>query len=327
MTLKQEISRYVAEGNFTAIIQSAAQKQAQTCKYVQMNLFGDDREIVRWHAITALGRLAEVYGEENDEGEWEWACEFVSGGYTETPTVDSPLYASKINEDGTEDWYMLRGIELLDNPKMECWELLNSVNEIALFKTMKGFGVGDDDRLKDLCIYKKDDSSGCCLPMCYEYNGEGFIAENFYEKEDNRQWCDYCDDYCERNEDCDDCPYWNRAHPVCELNSDYDCNEASEAEDDNKFDPYEDNIVHCGDHCEGCPLYKIHHPEKEEKDIDSGEEELKTSINEIHITDNFGHITTAQYGDFTICLGTPDYYNRYTWPVYPDEEPNPSRDI
>lgn len=86
-----------------------------------------------------------VHGEENDEGEWEWACEFVSGGYTETPTVDSPLYASKINEDGTEDWYMLRGIELLDNPKMECWELLNSVNEIALFKTMKGFGVGDDD--------------------------------------------------------------------------------------------------------------------------------------------------------------------------------------
>ena len=86
-----------------------------------------------------------VHGEENDEGEWEWACEFASGGYTETPTVDSPLYASKLNADGTEDWYMLRGVELLDNPKMECWELLNSVNEIALFKTMKGFGPGDGD--------------------------------------------------------------------------------------------------------------------------------------------------------------------------------------
>ena len=86
-----------------------------------------------------------VHGEENNEGEWEWACEFASGGYTETPTVDSPLYASKINADGTEDWYMLRGVELLDNPKMECWELLNSVNEIALFKTMKGFGPSDDE--------------------------------------------------------------------------------------------------------------------------------------------------------------------------------------
>ena len=86
-----------------------------------------------------------VHGEENDEGEWEWACEFASGGYTETPTVDSPLYASKLNADGTEDWYMLRGVELLDNPKMECWELLNSVNEIALFKTMKGFGTDEDE--------------------------------------------------------------------------------------------------------------------------------------------------------------------------------------
>ena len=162
----------------------------------------------------------------------------------------------------------------------------------------------------------------------YNYNGEGFIAENFYEKEDDRCWCEYCDDYCERDEECNDCPHWNRAHPVCELDDDETCDNADEAEDDNKFDPYEDNIVHCGDHCEGCPLYKIHHPEKEEEDIDSGKEESKTSINEIHInTDDFGHITTAQYGDFTINLGTQDYYNRYIWPAYPDEESNPSKDI
>lgn len=86
-----------------------------------------------------------VHGEENDDGEWEWACDFVSGGYTETPTTDSPLYVSKINSDGSEDWYMLRGKELLDNPKMECWEILNSVNDIALFKTMHGFGVDSDE--------------------------------------------------------------------------------------------------------------------------------------------------------------------------------------
>lgn len=75
------------------------------------------------------------YDSEKDE----WSCEF--GEYTENPTEDSPLYASG----KTGEWYMLRGKELLDNPKMECWELLNSVNEIALFKTMKGFGIGDDD--------------------------------------------------------------------------------------------------------------------------------------------------------------------------------------
>ena len=55
--------------------------------------------------------------------------------------------------------------------------------------------------------------------------------------------------------------------------------------------------------------------------MDQGEEEPKTSINEIHInTDNFGRLVTAQYGDFTIDLGTQDYYNRYIWPSYPDEE-------
>ena len=87
-----------------------------------------------------------VHGETDTEtGEVDWACDFESGGYTETPTTDSPLYASKILDDGSEEWYMLRGIELLDNPKMECWELLNSVNEIALFKTMKGFGLDEDE--------------------------------------------------------------------------------------------------------------------------------------------------------------------------------------
>jgi hypothetical protein len=92
-------------------------------------------------------------------------AEAVSDGYTDTPTTDSPLYASKIlasyekevidPETGEkffekiptdEDWYMLRGKELLDNPKMECWELLNSYNEVALFTTMDGFCPGDGDK-------------------------------------------------------------------------------------------------------------------------------------------------------------------------------------
>ena len=76
-----------------------------------------------------------------DKKKEEYACSFEEGGYTETPTVDSPLYVS----DADGKWYMLRGKELLDNPKMECWELLNSVNDLALFKTAKSFTVGDDD--------------------------------------------------------------------------------------------------------------------------------------------------------------------------------------
>lgn len=79
-----------------------------------------------------------------DEEKNEWSCEF--GEYVDTPNGDSPLYAYKTigyDELGNEqrEWYMLRGQKLLDNPKMECWELLNSVNRIALFETAKGFGV------------------------------------------------------------------------------------------------------------------------------------------------------------------------------------------
>ena len=82
-----------------------------------------------------------IHGETDDEtGEVEYACSWSEGEYTEVPTTDSPLYTS----DENNNWYMLRGKELLDNPKMECWELLNSVNEIALFKTMKGFGLDED---------------------------------------------------------------------------------------------------------------------------------------------------------------------------------------
>ena len=67
MGLKQEIGTYIQQGNFEQILACAEEKQAQTCKYVQMYLFGDDREITRWNAIIALGKLAQRYAEENDE--------------------------------------------------------------------------------------------------------------------------------------------------------------------------------------------------------------------------------------------------------------------
>ena len=85
------------------------------------------------------------YEEDEKTGEIEWACSWSHGEYTETPTTDSPLYTSKYLEDGSEEWYMLRGKELLDNPKMECWELLNSVSDLALFKTVQGFALDKDE--------------------------------------------------------------------------------------------------------------------------------------------------------------------------------------
>lgn len=87
----------------------------------------------------------------------------------------------------------------------------------------------------------------------YEYNGEGFIAENFYIEEPEGIYCEYIDDYC-TDDDCYNCVYWNKNNPVCELDDTEPCNRLSEA-NDNCFDAYDSNVVHCGKHCEGCPLH------------------------------------------------------------------------
>ena len=61
-----------------------------------------------------------IHSETNENNEVEYACSFkegVSKEDIESPTTDSPLYVS----DTEGNWYMLRGKELLDNPKMECW--------------------------------------------------------------------------------------------------------------------------------------------------------------------------------------------------------------
>lgn len=235
----------------------------------------------------------------------------------------------------------------------------NFVNKDAIWKKNDGwdtncnralcYGYGEFDSYK---IYKIKDSEdeiwevyneqilcpcGCghYLPGSdwdddfegYEYNGDGFIAENFYEKE-QEEWCDYADDYVNCDHECKDCPHWNRCHPVCELNTDERCENSDEAEDDGKFDPFEDNIVHCGDHCKGCPLYKQHHPEEQEE---SPEDKIKTAAEGIHINLEDlpkGTITTGYdwvTGPNLFATVEPMIY--YTWPAYPDKEPNPSRDI
>ena len=92
-----------------------------------------------------IGKDAPIIHSEKDEttGDIVYACSFERGGYIDAPDEDSPLYVSKYLDDGTEEWYMLRGNTHLDNPKMECWEILNSVNDLALFKTIDGFTTGD----------------------------------------------------------------------------------------------------------------------------------------------------------------------------------------
>ena len=91
----------------------------------------------------------------------------------------------------------------------------------------------------------------------YEYNGEGFIAENFYERE--QYWCDYKGDYCdcECNSDCcEGCPYWEDAHPYCEY-ADGECPDGQEAPD-----VYDGTAHPEDDYCSTCPHWKACHPEE-----------------------------------------------------------------
>jgi hypothetical protein len=95
------------------------------------------------------------------------------------------------------------------------------------------------------------------------YNGEGFLYEN-YEKKD---WCDYCDDWCDHEcyeEECEDCCYWKQNHPLCSLESDEECDNP----DYTKIE-YDGIMRACEDHCEGCPLWEEYH--KIDAEVDSVE--------------------------------------------------------
>ena len=114
------------------------------------------------------------------------------------------------------------------------------------------------------------ETEGCDDEDGYVYNGYGLIYENFEEK----QWCDYCDDYCEGG-NCEECYYWRRENPICELDETTYCDTAYEAEQEGDFDPDYTRVVSCGGHCEGCPLYEQHHPKEDPNAADEAYEEQK----------------------------------------------------
>lgn len=52
----------------------------------------------------------------------------------ENPDEDSATYFVKEDENGKPMYYMLQTPEMFSNPRMECWELLNSGTDVALFR-------------------------------------------------------------------------------------------------------------------------------------------------------------------------------------------------
>lgn len=104
------------------------------------------------------------------------------------------------------------------------------------------------------------------------YSGDGFCAENFYEYEEEQddKWCEYCDDYCERElRECDecyeeDCPVWRRTHKPCDLDKDITCDRADQVSTYMVGDVETCN-ANCAD-CEGCWYWERHQEKKEKKD-------------------------------------------------------------
>ena len=166
----------------------------------------------------------------------------------------------------------------------------------------------------------------------YDYNGDGFIYENFYIEEEEElegEYCEYIDDYCD-NLDCQHCVYWNEQHPICELDETEDCDRVNEADID-CFDAYESNIVSCGRHCEGCPLYEKLHPDEQDIKVVSNDtvaavtctpEQLQQTItlteNNLYTTENCIQIANISHQE----ISNVDLSNDTAiWNTYPDEEP------
>lgn len=126
------------------------------------------------------------------------------------------------------------------------------------------------------------------------YNGDGFIASNFYDE----YYCEYSEDYCDCGGNCDDCmdcPYWRDAHPICSLTTDPELEDLFGGEDEclreDGNPDVDDGIADaCQCDCKNCPKWQEHkewlkanNPELYEERFGEEEEEKKepetTTIN------------------------------------------------
>ena len=64
---KKLITEYIMEQNYQAIVEVGRENNARALRYVQMNIWGDYRNIQRWYAISALEALARAYAADHDE--------------------------------------------------------------------------------------------------------------------------------------------------------------------------------------------------------------------------------------------------------------------
>ena len=148
-----------------------------------------------------------------------------------------------------------------------------------------------------------------------QYNGEGHTHDNWYEEEDDEEYCDYAGDYVTCDHDCAHCPDYNRNHAVCSMDNETPCNDRDlwDAEYDGDADWTVDNIIRCNpEHCQGCPLYRQHHPEE----FESEDEQLTPRESEPN-QENVAEVNINNEGTFyTINTGNMGGIS-YTWTALP----------
>ena len=64
---KKQVTKYIEEANYDAIVELGKNDTAKVLKYIQMNIWGDYRQVQRWHALMALAAMANAYAKEDDE--------------------------------------------------------------------------------------------------------------------------------------------------------------------------------------------------------------------------------------------------------------------
>lgn len=128
-------------------------------------------------------------------------------------------------------------------------------------KELKGWNVYTE---KLLCpcgcgqyLIPSGDCGGEDDDCAWEYSGEGFNCQNFYQNsicEFSGCPCRVADDCCEYN--CESCYYWQQAHPLCEIDDEV-CTAADDLEDTDS----EGYVRMCDGNCSECLKYKEHKQE------------------------------------------------------------------
>lgn len=67
MTIKQQVTEYIQKRDYAGIVELGREKNTQVLRYIQMNIWGDYRQLQRWYALEALEKMTASYGAENDE--------------------------------------------------------------------------------------------------------------------------------------------------------------------------------------------------------------------------------------------------------------------